>query len=33
MQLDSNNSVLSSTGKEVKLDNGAPILIEDGIAM
>lgn len=28
MQLDSNNSVLSSTGKEVKLDNGAPILIK-----
>ncbi len=28
MQLDSNSSVLSSTGKEVKLDNGAPILIK-----
>ncbi len=27
MQLDSNNSVLTSTGKEVKLDNGAQMLI------
>ncbi len=28
MQLDSNNSVLSSTGKEVKLDSGAQMLIK-----